>query len=376
MRFSTATALGFAFVGSALAAPGVEPASVVKTADPGSSFDVDKIVNTPEVVPQPDIVLLVDITGSMGPAISNIKTNLANVISTVKSSQPTARFAVASFGDIAEPDAFQVVQGLSDDVAALQAAVNSLTANDGGDWPEDWINALGELATGAVTFRDESSRVIVLVGDAFSHDPSGGHTLIEATAALLAENIRVIAVDVGGIDEVGQATAVTSATGGVIVDSSSDNVSNAIVSGIKTLDVDVTPEIVSCDAGLTLEFDPVETKVPSGTAATFKETVKVAANAEEGATLHCSVRFLLNGAPGGDDFIQSVTVTVNIVTPPTSTYSTSTGYPTSAYPTGSAYPTSAYPASAYPTTSAYPTGHPAGSCKARRSRKRAQYAGL
>jgi hypothetical protein len=263
------------------------------------------------------VVLLVDVTGSMGGAIGNIRTNLANVISTVKTAQPSAEFAVASFGDIADPNPFQVRQGLTDDVTALQTAVNSLTAGGGGDTPEDWINALYKLSTGAVTYRSGSSRIIVLVSDAPSHDPSGGHTLADAIAALQAESIRVIGVNVNGLDSAGQATAVTTATGGVIVGSAANTVSDAIISGLKNLDVVVKPDTVSCDAGLTVGFDPTEIKVPSGTDATFNETVTVAGDATQGATLHCSVRFLLNGAPGGDAFIQSIAVKVKDITPPT-----------------------------------------------------------
>jgi hypothetical protein len=317
MRLFTTTALAVALVGSTLATPGVSPASVIKTADPGSSFNVDKVVTTPEIPPKPDVVLLVDVTGSMGGAIGNIKTNLANVISTVKTAQPSAQFAVASFGDIADPNAFQVNQGLTDNVPALQAAVNSLTAALGGDTAEDWINALYKLSTGAVTFRDGSSRIIVLVGDAPSHDPSGGHTLANAITALQAESIRVIAVNVNGLDSAGQATAVTTATGGVIIGSAANTVSSAIISGLKNLDVTVKPDVVSCDAGLTVGFDQTEIKVPSGDNATFHETVTVAGGATQGATLHCSVRFLLNGAPGGDAFNQSIAVTVHDITPPT-----------------------------------------------------------
>jgi uncharacterized protein YegL len=316
MRLSIATALLSALAGSALSDPGVSPASVSQAANPGSSFYVDKVVNTPEVPPKPDVVLLVDITGSMGGAIGNIKTNLASVISTVKASQPAAEFAVASFGDIEDFNPFQVIQGLTGDEAPLQAAVNSLAAGGGGDFPEDWINALYKLSTGDIAFRDGSSRVIVVVADAPSHDPSGGHTLNDAIAALQAKNIRVIAVDVGAINVDNQATAVTDATGGVIIGSAANTVSDAIVNGLKNLDVTVTPEVVSCDSGLTLAFAPAKATVPSGTAATFNETVTVAGDATQGATLHCAARFLLNGAPGGDAFTQSVAVKVNDVTPP------------------------------------------------------------
>ncbi|KAK3361008.1 hypothetical protein B0T24DRAFT_599789 [Lasiosphaeria ovina] len=314
MHFSIAAALAAALAGPALAAPGVSPATVSKAADPGSSFKVDKLVTTPKIPPTPDVVLLVDVTGSMGSTIANIKENLAQVITTVRGDQPNAQFAVVSFGDLDDPNGFAVVQDMTSSTSLLQTAVNSLVADLGGDPDEDWINALYQISTGAVTFRTGSSRIIVLVSDAPSKDPSGGHTLEQAIDALKTKiAARVIGVNVSDLDGKGQATAVTSATGGVIIGSAAEEVSKAIVSGLKNLDVTVKPNVVSCDAGLTVEFQPTSTTVPSGDTVIFKETVKVAAGAVQGAALHCSVRFLLNGAPGGTAFVQSVTVRVNRV---------------------------------------------------------------
>ena len=321
MRFS-ATALAFALVGSAFASPGVLPASVKEKADPGSSFFVEKVVTTPEILPKPDVVLLVDVTLSMSDALKDIKKNLINIITAVNT-QPDAKFAVVSFGDLLDPDGgFKVVQDLTGNFNAVQNAVNSLTAADGDDPEEDWINALFNISNGAISFRPlgSSTRIIVLVTDNPSHDPSGGHSLQQATNALVAAHIRVIGVDVKipfneGLDGKGQATKVTSATGGVIIPAGSavDAVSNAIISGLKKLDVTIKPDVVSCDAGLTLTFQPAIVTVSSGSIVNFLETVKVAAGATQGATLHCSVRFLLNGTPGGDAFIQSVAVKANIL---------------------------------------------------------------
>jgi hypothetical protein len=314
MRFFNTTALAFALVGSVIADPGVSPASVSKDADPGTSFKVDKVVTTPEILPTPDVVLLIDVTGSMTGTIDNIKTNLINVISAVSGVQPNAKFAVASFGDFKDSNRFQVNQDLTSDPVALQNAVNSLKAELGDDEPEDWINALFELSNGAVTFRAGSSRIIVLVGDAPSHEPSNGHTLSGDTiAALNGKTIRVIGVNVGNkhLDQLGQATKVTTATGGAIVDSDVNTVTKAIVSGLMSLDVTVKPSVVSCDVGLTVEFAPTETKVSSGAVVTFHETVKVADDATQGVTLQCFISFLLNGAPGGNTFIQRVAVAVN-----------------------------------------------------------------
>lgn len=329
MRWSTA--LVSALVGRALATtPGVSPASVSQSQNPGTTFNIQKTVNTPEIPPTPDIVLLVDNTGSMSSAISDIIANLKSVISSVTSSQPTAEFAVVEFGDDqgASTVPFRVDQGLTSDVTALQNAVNGLTASGGGDTPEDWINGLYQIATGAISFRSDSSRVVVLVSDAPSHDPSGGHTLNDAITALKAASIRVIAVDVGynyppapgegGIDTNGQATSVISATGGSLipVGSGASGVTDAITSGLHDLPVDVTTSI-TCGAGLSVSFSPADSTVQSGTAATFTETVNVASNAAQGTTIDCSVSFLLNGAAGGAAFVQQVAVSVNDITPPT-----------------------------------------------------------
>jgi hypothetical protein len=328
MRWSTA--LISALVGRALATtPGVSPASVSQSQNPGTSFNIQKTVNTPEIPPTPDIVLLVDNTGSMYNAISDIRTNLKSVISSITSSQPTAEFAVVEFGDDqgASSVPFRVDQGLTSDITALQNAVNGLTAGGGGDTPEDWINALYHIATGDISFRSGSSRVVVLVSDAPSHNPSGGHTLNDAITALKAANIRVIAVDVGygyppspgkgGIDTYGQATSVTGVTGGSLipVGSGASGVTDSITSGLHDLPIDVTTSI-TCGAGLSISFSPTDSTVQSGTAATFTETVNVDSNAAQGTTIDCSVSFLLNGATGGDTFVQQLAVSVNDITPP------------------------------------------------------------
>ncbi|KAK4186987.1 hypothetical protein QBC35DRAFT_499788 [Podospora australis] len=315
MRFSIATAVAFALVGGGTAdpVPGVSPAEVVRAVDAGKSFDIDKLVQTSPILPKPEIVLLIDVTGSMAGTIENIKTNLKSVIETVTTDQPAAKFAVVSFGDLADPNGFTVHQDLTSNVGALQTAVDNLKAEAGGDTAEDWIYALHKVATGSVSFSDDStsSRIVVLVGDATSHDPSGGISLGQAIDDVTKAKIRVIGVDVGGLDSDGKAHEVTSATGGIIIGSDAKDVSAAIVSGLKALDVTIKPSIVSCDDGLSLHFSPSDKTVNSGSSATFLENVKVASSATKGASLTCTVEFLVDGVPGGPTFVQKVIVQVN-----------------------------------------------------------------
>ena len=66
----------------------------------------------------------------------------------------------------------------------MQAGIDLWNADGGGDLPEDNLNALFHLATGAVHFRDGGTRIGVIFGDAPSHDPSIGHSIPDTIAAL------------------------------------------------------------------------------------------------------------------------------------------------------------------------------------------------
>jgi hypothetical protein len=335
------TALLTGLAAPALADPGVEPAAVSQATDPGTTIVIPKTVHTPAIPPKPDVVLLVDTTGSMDGAIANVKDNLHTVITNVKASQPAAQFAVASYRDETDgPELFRVRQDLTADEPSVQAGVDSLAAGGGVDFPEAWVNGLFQVSTGAIDYRTGSSRIVVVVGDAPSHDPSAGHTLIDAINALGAASTRVVAVNVADLDSTGQATAVVNATGGSLVPVSADGVSAAILAGLHDLDVTVTHN-ASCDTGLTATFDHAALTVPSGNDAAFLETLTVAATAAQGATLHCTVDFLLNGAPAGAAFTQHVSIRVNDTTPPVVTVDDKTVEATSSAGAVIAYPASA-----------------------------------
>ncbi|WP_410643786.1 Calx-beta domain-containing protein [Amycolatopsis sp. lyj-346] len=293
---------------AAAAPPGVDPATVDLTLSAGQSVDVTKHVTTSAVPPNPDLVLLADTTGSMGGAIANVRTNAGAITGDVLAAQPTAQFGVAEYKDFTDSVPFKVNQGITGDTAAVQAGINQWSANGGGDFPEADLNALYELATGAVTFRPDGTRIIAWFGDAPSHDPSGGHTLADTIAALQAANIRVIAVNVGNLDLSGQASAIATATGGMLLNNvPSSQVSQAILDGIKSIEVTVTPKVTTCDPQLTVTNAPASVKVPSGDVATFTETVAAAADAAPG-TYHCTVDYLVDGVSRG--FVETTTVRV------------------------------------------------------------------
>lgn len=329
-RRATSTAVGLVAglalaLAPAVALADVSPRSVDQAADPGSSFQVTKTVTVPTIPPKPDIVFVIDETGSMSAAIANVKAEMASIIGTVRGAQPEAQFAITSYRDVNEPRTFEVGTNLSADPATVQSAINGLTANGGGDDPEAQLNALWQIGDGgdAIAFRPDSTRIVVWFGDAPGHDPSNGHSEAEATASLTAIDAKVVAVGVIGqggakLNQTGQAQRIADATGGSFQNGvAADQVSATILAGLQNLPVTVTAA-TTCDAGLSVAFDPaLPQTVASGATLTLTETISVAADAPQGSTLGCTTSFLLNGLDGGSDFTQAVSVTVNDVTPPT-----------------------------------------------------------
>lgn len=340
--------------------PWVTPATLHEALDPGGSTGVDKSVRTPAIPPKPEVVLLVDGTGSMDDPIASVQENLPAITEKVLAAQPESRFAVATFGDQqVDPDAgFKVLQGLTNDLDKVQAGVDALKTDLGAfsmGPSEDWINGLWQIADGAggeTVFREGSNPVIVLVSDASSHSPSNHHTIDDTIFALQDKGIRVVGVDVDSAigdglngtgnahnpdypDQVevpptkaGQATRIINATQGRLLEGiQGDQVAQAIVDGMDNLPTSVGHQLHDCSPYLTVALDPPTSRVTSGETAHFAETVDVAPDAPQGTTLTCTVQFLLGTqVPGTDtlapsaapdpDFEEKITIDVNDVDAP------------------------------------------------------------
>ncbi len=293
----------------------VTPAAVVASLEPGGSVGVDKLVDTPAIPPNPDIVFLADTTGSMGSTLANVQANATAIMNAVLAEQPTAQFGVSAYRDVGDAFLFQLNQSITADVAAAQAGINSWAAGGGGDTPEGQIPALYTLATDpAVGFRSDSTRVVVWFGDASGHDPRNGISLTDAITALQAAGISVIAIPVDsgsgdGLDASGQATAIATATDGSVQPGATpDQVSAAILNGLSNLPITVTPVPVGCEP-LDISFNPPSDTVTSGEQATFVETIALPNDtALAGTSVDCVVDF----RDGNDNVIGSQTVSITV----------------------------------------------------------------
>ncbi|MFF2007862.1 HYR domain-containing protein [Streptomyces sp. NPDC058195] len=309
--------------------PWVTPAEFTDTVDPGGSTGVDKQVRTPAIPPRPDVILLVDGTRSMTTPIEVVKRRIPEITTAIRKEQPESRFAVATFGDewADPPEAgFKVTQGLTYDLDKVQTGVDDLKANLGTDSKgpaEDWLYALWKLANGGdgqTVFRPDSSPVVVLVGDASSHEPSNYRwSFSDAEFALQDAGVRLIAVgltsDLGdGLNgngqipdydddpphEPNQALRMVNATNGRMIDGiEGDDVVDAIIEGFRNLPTNVSYRLDNCDPHLSVSLDPPVRQLVSGETAHFAENIDVSADAPQGTRLSCTVQFLMGTqAPG------------------------------------------------------------------------------
>ncbi|TNM48319.1 HYR domain-containing protein [Nocardioides albidus] len=326
-------ALGAAATVAAVGDPGVSPQHYTDALAPGGSVTITKTVETPPIPPNPDIVFLADTTTSMTASIGNVQANATSIVDQILAAQPSAQFAVADYKDTDDATGYFLLrQQLTGDTTAVTNGIGAWTPLSGGgdDAAEDWIGALAQVP-GAIDFRAGGTPIVVMFGDSTSHDPSDGHTLVSATAALQAAGIRVIAISVPGADgylwnglnSAMQASYVTSQTGGTLTNADPDEVSDVILSQLQNLPAEVTHE-VSCDPGVSATLTPASQTVTSGQSTTFEETITLAADAPQGETVSCTVSFKVNGMVPGPEFVQTIDIDVEDVTPPVVTVESKT----------------------------------------------------
>ena len=341
-------ALAAAGPGAALAAPGLDPASVEATIKPGDSLDVAKTVHTPTIPPIVDVCLLEDLTGSLLDDIGNLQTpgTAEAIFNAVTTASPDAQFAVAGFQDypvdgfgIPGDFVYQRFSGMSASEASWVGGINGLSIPSGfsgGDIPEAQFDAI-VAAAGPGTFNDPTvgeqpdcgwrsgpnvTHVLVVATDAEFHTPDGTHQNDSAstTTALLNQDIRVIGLKAPGAGT--ELDTLAANTGGSVQPLSSDgaNIGASIIAGLGNLDIDVGMA-TNC-------ADPISRRVrsdqPDGDVRrrrSFQGDDQRRPDAPQGTTIECDDWATVNGMPmtdaNGAVILEHKTIHIPDVTPPT-----------------------------------------------------------
>ncbi len=180
-----------------------------------------------------DVFFLVDVTGSMGEEIDQIRARLREeIIPGLVDAIPDVRFGVGHFADFPLPDQnygeidddlFVLLTPETSNVGVVQSAVDRLPLQGGRDGPEAMVEALYLTATGEglgrfarpatcsggtvgyPCFRAEGSRIILAFTDAPTHNGPGGHDAYSGIAPpphsyeVTANALRMIGAKVLGL---------------------------------------------------------------------------------------------------------------------------------------------------------------------------------
>lgn len=312
---------------------------------PGRQTEVAKTVLTPRIPDSPDIVFLMDTSGSMERIIETMKTAIVQIANDVKEIQPNAQFAFIGYNAFAfgqEDDYYHRFSDLTPDPAVLAARLAPAAATGGGE--EGWYNAIFQAINGGpderINLRPGGSPIFVLIGDAPStgnarYPGEGEVTQQDAIDAMLSTNgpAKLVAVPVAGSGEdgldfddldphgldptepnrIGEATEIADATDGVVTDdATADTIGEAVIDGITRTRVTVRPQVESCDDGVSLAFEPAQReRVLAGDPAAFTERITLAPGATPGAVLHCTVLFDVGSPVPPEEVRQEVTVRVS-----------------------------------------------------------------
>lgn len=175
-----------------------------------------------------DILAMIDVSGSMGGAIELFGELFALVAEAMTS--PTCRVALVVYSDFSDGGDFasgwSVRSPFTTDVGHVVDLVLNLGLSYGGDWPEQQMATFANVASQWTTTlggRTDPTvnRVIAWAGDAPGHEGGSYSTVPDVISALTNKNIQVVALNSGGIgagiDDGNQATNITNATDGELI---------------------------------------------------------------------------------------------------------------------------------------------------------------
>jgi hypothetical protein len=121
-----------------------------------------------------DVMFVFDTSGSMEDALNEAAGEITTAMSEIKAQLPDAEFGLSEVRDYGEEPEFvpwRLDVPITSNAAAIDAAIDGLWAEGGGDTPEAYGRALWEADTNSqVGWRSGARHMIVLVADDVPHD--------------------------------------------------------------------------------------------------------------------------------------------------------------------------------------------------------------
>lgn len=169
-----------------------------------------------------DISFVIDSTGSMGGAISNVRRNIINFVEQLNTSDVDVRLGLVDYKDIyADGPDSTINHGWFTNPSDYQNKISSLSVTGGGDTPESSADALEEARR--MGFRENVNKYIILVTDADNKNGTrfdGVDTMDDVIEELEADGITVIVISATYLET--HYENLFTSTGGIFIDIYSD----------------------------------------------------------------------------------------------------------------------------------------------------------
>ena len=154
--------------GLAIDQAALEVATRLKQALPFSQQDAVDTKPRGNASGKPDVVYIIDTTGSMSGRIEQTKAFIR--ASSARIQALNGRVALVAYRDLGDEYTAKVIAPLSGDLLQFRAGLDSLTVGGGGDWYEAGNHAL-MTAFNSLQWQDGAAKAAVLLTDAPSHNP-------------------------------------------------------------------------------------------------------------------------------------------------------------------------------------------------------------
>jgi len=154
-------------------------------------------------VPDPlplDVLFVMDTTGSMGEEIQRLKSTIEIIYANLEGlrPRPLVRFGLVLYKDRGDEYITETTP-FTADLDAFQARLDPVTADGGGDGPEDLESALDD-AVNAMDWNKDGLRLAFVVTDAEAHlDYNRDYTYISAATDARARAIKLYTIGTGGL---------------------------------------------------------------------------------------------------------------------------------------------------------------------------------
>lgn len=298
---------------------------------------VNLTISVSSGTPMEDFYLLSDATSSIVTRIATVQERFMDVINARRTASSDVAFGVGFYRDESTEgteNGFVNVQPITTNTTSILSAINSLSAEGGGDQPEANLAALFHVATDpSIGFRDGARKIVAYFGDAPGHEPSCFDGIVatreSVSDALNAAEVTVVAAGFnGGLDistspfqcpddapppgGSDQGTFLTTNTGGALVDiADQQGLVQVIIDAVGSLDQEINADISDCDGKFDVKFSPpMPILLPPGRTMIVEEALTILDGVcDEDPGFSCSISFTASGGVFREQVI-STTATI------------------------------------------------------------------